>query len=206
LKARNIWYSISKREPAPLLFSCKIWERLVVAVNEAKVQVDKAFYEIRPKNSKDINTLAGILNSTLTAFFAELHGRFYGGGVLELEIYECKDLPIINPEKLTSRERCKIENALWQVCEAQNKGDKKLEQTARMELDNAVFDVLNLKENERQQVYDGLESLRRMRLQRKGVNILVETAEKWILHKKPKKEKIAKLDPSKRLDLWTRDD
>lgn len=205
LKARDIWYSIPKREPAPLLFSCKIWERLVVAVNEAKVQADKAFYEIRPKNTKDINVLAGILNSTLTALFAELYGRFYGGGVLELEIYECKDLPVVNPEKLTSKERRKIEDAFSQVCEAQNKGDEKLELTARMELDNAVFDVLNLKENERQQVYDGLESLRRMRLQRKDVDILVETAEKWEPRKKSKKEKIAKLDPSKRLDLWTRD-
>jgi hypothetical protein len=202
LKARDIWYSIPKREPAPLLFSCKIWERLVVAVNEAKVQADKAFYEIRPKNRKDINALAGILNSTLTALFAELYGRFYGGGVLELEIYECKDLPVVNPEKLTSKERRKIEDAFSQVCGAQNKGDEKLEQVARTKLDDAIFDVLALKENERQQVYEGLESLRRMRLQRKEVNVLVETAEKWKPHKKPKKERIIPIEPSKRLDKW----
>jgi hypothetical protein len=51
-------------------------------------------------------------------------------------------------------------------------------------------------------VYEGLESLRRMRLQRKEVEVLVKTAEKWKPHEKPKKEKRAKLEPSKRLDTW----
>jgi len=61
-----------------------------------------------------------------------------------------------------------------------------------------------LKGNGRKQVYEGLELLRRMRLQRKEVDVLVETAEKWKPHKKPKKEKRTKLEPSKRLDTWTR--
>jgi len=125
----------------------------------------------------------------LTALLAELHGRFYGGGVLELEIYEAKDLPVLNPEKLSSKERQRVEVAFSKVCEAQNKGDGKSEQEARMELDTAVFDVLKLKEKERKQVYEGLESLRRMKLQRKEVDVLVETAEKWKPHKKPKKRK-----------------
>jgi len=202
LKARGIWYSLTRREPAPLLFSCKIWERLIVAVNKAKAQADKAFYEIRPKSTKDINVLAGILNSSLTALLAELHGRFYGGGVLELEIYEAKDLPVLNPEKLSTKERQRIESAFSKVCEAQNKGDEKLEQEARQELDYAVFDVLKLKEKERKQAYEGFDSLRRMRLQRKEVDVLVETAEKWKPHKKPKKEKKIKVEPSKRLDKW----
>jgi type I restriction-modification system DNA methylase subunit len=202
MKARSIWYSLTKRNPAPLLLSCKIWERFIVAVNKAKAQADKAFYEIRPKVKEDINVLAGILNSSLTALLTELHGRFYGGGVLELEIYECKDLPLLNPEKLSEKERQQIETAFSKVCEAQNKGDEKLEQNARMELDNAVFDVLKLKEKERKQVYEGLESLRRMRLQRKEVEVLVETAEKWKPFKKPKKERIKRVEPSKRLDTW----
>jgi len=202
LKARSIWYSLARREPAPLLFSCKIWERLIVAVNEAKAQADKAFYEIRPRDINDIYVLAGILNSSLTALLAELHGRFYGGGVLELEIYECKVLPVLDPKRLSKKERQRIETTFSKVCEAQSKGDEKLEQEARMELDNAVFDILKLKENERKQVYEGLDLLRRMRLQRKEVDVLVETIEKWKPIKKPKKEKRMKVEPSKRLDKW----
>jgi len=202
VKSRKLWYDLGEREPSPLLFSCRIWERCIFAVNKAKAQADKAFYEIRPKIKEDTNVLAGILNSSLTALLAELHGRFYGGGVLELEIYECKDLPLLNPEKLSRKESQRIENAFSKVCEAQNKGNEKLEQEARTELDNAVFDVLKLKETERKQVYEGLELLRRMRLQRKEVEVLVETAEKWKPSKKPKKERIKPIEPSKRLDKW----
>jgi len=202
VKSRKIWYDLGKRQYSPILFSCRIWERCIFAINKAKAQADKAFYEIRPKNLKDINVLAGILNSSLTALMAELYGRFYGGGVLELEIYECKELPVLNPEMLTAEERVKIESSLSKLCEAQNKGDEKLEEEARKELDNAVFDVLGLTEDERRQVYEGLESLRRMRLQRKEVEVLVETAEKWKPAKKPKKERIKPVEPSKRLDAW----
>jgi len=61
---------------------------------------------------------------------------------------------------------------------------------ARIELDDAVSGVLRLAESERRQVYEGLGSLRRMRLQVKEVEVLVEHAEKWKLHKKRKKERI----------------
>ena len=202
LKARSIWYSLARREPAPLLFSCKIWERLIVAVNEAKAQADKAFYEIRPRDINDIYVLAGILNSSLTALLAELHGRFYGGGVLELEIYECKALPVLDPKRLSKRERQRIETTFSKVCEAQSKGDEKLEQDARIERDNAIFDALKLTENERKQVYDGLKLLRRMRFQRKEIEVLVETAEKWKPRKKSKREKSSDIEHSKRLDIW----
>ncbi|MEM4142826.1 MAG: hypothetical protein QW445_01620 [Candidatus Bathyarchaeia archaeon] len=205
VKSRKTWYDLGEREPSPLLFSCRIWERCIFAVNKARAQADKAFYEIRPKNSKHINILAGILNSSLTALLAELHGRFYGGGVLELEIYECKDLPVLNPEKLSEKERRKIEEAFSKVCAAQNKGDAKLEQEARVELDNAVFDALKLKDKERKQVYEGLESLRRMRLSRKAVEVLVETAEQWTPPKKPRKERSKTAEPSKRLDTWMKE-
>jgi len=202
VKSRANWYDLGKREPAPILRYRRIWERCVFPLNTAKAYANDTFNEIYPKAKEDITVLAGILNSSITALLSELHGRFYGGGVLELEIYECEDLPVLNPERLQKKERRRIETAFSKVCEAQSKGDEKLEQEARAELDNAVFGVLKLKENERKQVYEGLELLRRMRLQRKEVDILVETAEKWKPHKKPKKEKTAKLEPSKRLDTW----
>jgi len=200
--SRNLWYDIGKREPAPILRSRRIWERCVYLLNRADALANDSLYEIRPKNQNDTLVLAGILNSSFAALVSELEGRFYGGGVLELEVYETKAMTVIDPNKISDEERQKIESAFSKVCEAQNKEVEKLEQKARTELDNAVFDVLTLKEKERQQVYEGLESLRRMRLQRKEVNVLVETAEKWKPHKKPKKEKGTKLEPSKRLDTW----
>lgn len=202
VKSRKLWHDIGEREPAPILRSRRIWERCVYLLNTTNVLANDSLYEIRPKNKEDTNVLAGVLNSSITAFISELEGRFYGGGVLELEVYETKAMTVIDPSKLSEKEKQRIEVAFSKVREAQNRGDEKLEQEARTELDNAVFDVLKFKESERKQVYKGLESLRRMRLQRKEVNVLVETAEKWKPHKKPKKEKRSKVEPSKRLDTW----
>jgi len=203
VKSRKLWYDIGKREAAPILRSRRIWERCVYLLNNANALANDSLYEIRPTNEKDVKVLAGILNSSITALISELEGRFYGGGVLELEVYETKDMTVIDPSKLSRKERERIETAFSKLCEAQNKSDDKLEQDANRELDNAVFDVLELNENERKQVYDGLKALRRMRLQRKEVDVLVETAEKWKPRKKPKKENRKRLeDPSKRLDIW----
>jgi len=200
--SRKLWYDIGKRESAPILRSRRIWERCVYLLNRADALANDSLYEIRPKNENDTLVLAGILNSSFAALVSELEGRFYGGGVLELEVYETKAMTVLDPSKISDKERQGIESAFSRVCEAQNKGDEKLEQVARIELDKAVFDALKLTESERKQVYEGLESLRSMRLQRKDVNVLVETAEKWKPHKKPKKEKRVKLEPSKRLDRW----
>jgi len=202
VKSRKLWYDVGEREPAPILRSRRIWEKCIYFLNKANALANDSLYEIQPHNRDYTKVLAGVLNSSLTAFTSELEGRFYGGGVLELEIYETENMTVINPEKLSEKERQKIEDAFSKVCEAQNKGDEKLEQEARKELDNAVFDVLGLSKDERRQVYEGLESLRRMRLQRKEVEVLVETAEKWKPVKKPKREKIKPIEPSKRLDTW----
>jgi len=202
IRSRKLWYDLGVRDIAPLLFPCKIRKRCFFVWNKADAYVDKSFYEIYPKKGEAGLVLAGLLNSTLAMLLIELHGRLYGRGLLELEVYELENLPIIDWQKLKDNERKKIQSSFLKICKAQSDKNVDLEQKARKELDSAVFDVLKLTENERRQVYEGLESLRRMRLQRKEVDVLVETAEKWKPSKKPKKERIKPIEPSKRLDTW----
>jgi hypothetical protein len=204
VKSRKLWYDVGVREPAPILRSRRIWERCIYFLNKANALANDSLYEIHPFDRNNIEVLAGILNSSIIAFISELEGRFYGGGVLELEIYETKNMTVIDPNKLSPIEKQKIKEAFYKVCNAQNKGNEKLEQEARRELDNAVFDVLELSRDERRQVYEGLESLRRMRLQRKEVEVLVETTEKW-KPVKPEKEKFKPMELSKRLDTWIKE-
>jgi len=204
LKSRLLWYDLGKRNPAPILLPYMIRRRARTIWNRANALCPNVFHEAVPKKEENVKTLLGILNSTPFALVMELQGRLYGRGLLKIETYEWSSFPIPNPDTISQKEKHCIEASFSKICEAQNNGDEKLEKEARAELDNAVFDTLKLKETERKQVYEGLELLRRMRLQRKEVNVLVQTAEKWKPHKKPKKEKIAKLEPSKRLDTWMR--
>ncbi|MEM2915089.1 MAG: N-6 DNA methylase, partial [Candidatus Bathyarchaeia archaeon] len=204
-KTRKIWYCLAKREPSPIIIHRFIRERVIVAWNDVKASVDDSFYEVTPYNEKDALIILGYLNSSILSLIMELHGRLYGAGLFEIKAYELRKLPVINPIKLKESERNRISDAFIRYCEAQNKTDEELPKEARRHLDNAVFDVLGLTEDERKQVYEGLESLRGMRLQRKEVEVLVETAEKWKPPKKPKKEQIKPVEPSKRLDTWIKD-
>jgi len=202
LKSRKRWYDLGKRKPASILFARKMWERCIYSLNKANAYAHQCFYEVHPRSKEDITILAGSLNSSITAFISELQGRFYGGGVLELTVYESKDLPVLDPNKLSKNERIRIEESFLKLSEKQRKGDEKGEEEARKELDGAVFDALGLTEDERRQVYGGLEALRRMRLQRKEVEVLVETAEEWKPPKKRRKGERVPREPSKRLDQW----
>lgn len=53
-------------------------------------------------------------------------------------------MPVLDPSKLSVDERKKIEESFMRLCEAQRKGDSKLEEEARQRLDRTIFDILGL--------------------------------------------------------------
>ncbi len=62
--------------------------------NEADVLVTDSAYKIVMKEGFQIESLVHSFYNSLTIAFAELEGRYYGGGVLELTPNEFKQLPI----------------------------------------------------------------------------------------------------------------
>ena len=62
--------------------------------NLANVFITDSAYKIEMKNGYDINSLIYCFYNSLTLSFAELEGRYYAGGVLELVPSEFKKLPI----------------------------------------------------------------------------------------------------------------
>jgi len=176
LRNRKIWYALGERGPAPVYFPAITWERIFAVWNKSNAFATHNFYEIWP-NKKDTLTLLGILNSSLTALFTELYGRTpLGAGALEIMVYEVENLPVLNPSKLSQKEKEKIEKAFLKLCNIQKKS-KDLEQKARKELDDTIFDILGLDKKERQQVIDGLNQLREMRKRRKETEVLIEHPE-----------------------------
>ncbi len=199
---RRIWYDLGEHEPPPIISPYLVWEKVVFAQNKANALAPNTLHYIYPGNEEEIPFLLGVLNSSLVALLLEITGRSYGGGVLKIEAYELKMLPVINPNKVSAAERKEVENNLSKIINSQSSGDKKRENDARNELDKTVFDILDLSKKEREQVLTGLTSLREMRLRRKEVEALVETEEKWKPRKKKKRKKVFDEKPAKRLDTW----
>lgn len=133
-RSRNkCWFNLGSLA-TPNLFAAKgYWERMPVPLNPDRAVIDCRLYEV---HSGDAKLLAGILNSSLSRLFREVHGRITGGGMSEMMVYEMENMPILNPQSLTEKEASRIIDSLEKMI---NKGE-----TQSPELDAAVLAPLGL--------------------------------------------------------------
>ncbi len=91
---RNNWYAVPSVWSSEAFFTKRshIYPRIIV--NEGQAHVTDAFYRIRMKEGFDVKNLTFSFYNTFSFVYAELLGRYYGGGVLELTPNEFKDVPV----------------------------------------------------------------------------------------------------------------
>ena len=92
---RDNWYQVPNiGAPAEAFFfkRCNKYPKLIK--NLANVLATDSAYTITMKDNFQIENLIYSFYNSLTLAFAELDGRYYGGGVLELTPNEFKNLPI----------------------------------------------------------------------------------------------------------------
>ncbi|KAF2082012.1 Eco57I restriction-modification methylase domain-containing protein [Flavobacterium sharifuzzamanii] len=94
-KQRNFWYKIPNiNKQAAAFFFKRSHEYPKILKNEAEVFVTDSAYMIEAKDTCNLNDFIYSFYNSLTLAFAELEGRYYGGGVLELTPNEFRSLPI----------------------------------------------------------------------------------------------------------------
>ncbi|MBI4502831.1 MAG: N-6 DNA methylase [Gemmatimonadetes bacterium] len=163
---RAYWYDLGLKTPGAILFARKIWKDIICTLNTAQAFADQPFYEITPLRDDDALPILISLRSSVTALFFELHGRSYGGGVLELAVYEASKLPVLDPTSLTQAERDKM-NELFKRLAASTTSD------VQGEVDRLVFQILGLSEAEANEVQAAARSAQLMRSRRRDKNVLV---------------------------------
>jgi len=92
---RNRWYVVPNVSVQPNAFFFKrahLYPKLLK--NNALAYVTDSAYKIEIKEGFEINSFIFSFYNSLTLLFAELEGRYYGGGVLELIPSEFKNLPL----------------------------------------------------------------------------------------------------------------
>jgi len=93
---------------------------MIAILNQASVLGSDLFYYIILEEKKGVNALFGFLNSSIGAMLGELYGRSYGGGVLDVKVYEAKQMPVIDPSELDKDEEALIEQAAKGLAKAIN--------------------------------------------------------------------------------------
>lgn len=95
---RKRWYEVPVVKVEEGFFFKRSHSIPRVIINAARVHVTDTAYGLRMKEGYSIRGLCFSFYTSLTMLFAELDGRFYGGGVLELSPKEFRGLPIVYHE------------------------------------------------------------------------------------------------------------
>jgi type I restriction-modification system DNA methylase subunit len=167
------WYYQSSTVP-DLVHPYDNWIRHFCAKNPTGFVVDKHLVCITIRDNALIDEYCMILNSTFLTMERELMGRTnFGEGLLETSVNDCKKLLVINPQKLTSKDRKRLtehkESDEWKgFCNRQIGdvfGESGIDPTKpirdqtpappkdRKKLDDVVFDILGLEVEARKEVY-----------------------------------------------------
>lgn len=94
-KQRERWYKVPNIATVPEAFFFKrAHEYPKLLRNDADVLVTDSAYKVEIKAEFELNNFIFSFYNSLTLAFAELEGRYYGGGVLELTPNELRVLPI----------------------------------------------------------------------------------------------------------------
>lgn len=94
-KKRKYWYQVPNIvEHGEAFFFKRAHEYPKLLKNETSVHVTDSAYVIKMKEGIHINDFVYSFYNSLTLAFAELEGRYYGGGVLELTPNEFRTLPV----------------------------------------------------------------------------------------------------------------
>ena len=93
-RIRNRWFDVpSVYAPDAFLFR-QIHRAPLLAANRAGATATDTIHRVRLVNGVDVDSLCGSMVNSLTFAWAEVCGRSYGGGVLELEPREAEKLLI----------------------------------------------------------------------------------------------------------------
>jgi adenine-specific DNA-methyltransferase len=114
-RIRRRWFDVpSIYIPDAFLFR-QIHRYPLLVVNQAKATSTDTIHRVRAKDNVNINLLGTIFFNSLTLAWAEVCGRSYGGGVLELEPREAEELPIPYNDDIEI-DTAKVETLLRRDC------------------------------------------------------------------------------------------
>jgi hypothetical protein len=167
--SRNNWFELPKNwKAAPFIFPAKVGERMLVLNNVHMIYEDKKLYGITPHvKNYDVYAYSCTLNSTWLRLYMDLTCRQLTGAqaIADIDVNVVENIYLINPELFDKKKakfahdgikRRKINSCFTEL--GINPARPIREQKPnplpdRKALDDIVFDILGLTEDERNEVY-----------------------------------------------------
>jgi len=178
--SRKRWYDLGLQKPPDMIWFKAFNDRVFSPSNVFNYFTSDRFYAIYLRNPNHKVNLSCALNSTLAYLIIELWGRVnLGEGALDNMTYEAASMLTINPEKLTKSHLKKLSAAFNKLSSreigsvfseigADSPEEVSLEKVKpdRRELDEIIFEILDLSEEEQLEVYRAVVDLVKSRIEK----------------------------------------
>jgi hypothetical protein len=159
VKNRALWYSLGEIKIHSILWIIAHNDRTIAFLNNNFLCGDN-FFEIEPYIKENIQPIFNCLNSSYITLFRELYGRSnFGGGVLKTQKPDLKKFPVLLSINGDFRVLRRKTESIFKECDIDPTLDIPISEQEpnplpdRKELDDVVFDALELTEDERKEVY-----------------------------------------------------
>jgi type I restriction-modification system DNA methylase subunit len=103
------WYKVQLKKPGNLLFNYYLRKNIDFLLNEELHCSSDNFYILNVE--KHLLANFAILNSSFTRISVLLHSRNQGNGLRKIQLYEFKDIPVIDSSKLSNETIAQLEIA-----------------------------------------------------------------------------------------------
>lgn len=165
----NPWYSL-----VDVVRKCQIfWKGAhytnhVVYYSEDPRYLDQRFYGISLENeSFEPVLLEAILNSSFYALEKIVSGRTSSGRSIDTTLDEVRNYLIPDPEKISDTQKKELLDAFDDLMEKESEPIyDEFDQPTRQNLDAALFEMLNISDDEQKEIYESVEKLTRQIRQR----------------------------------------
>ena len=98
------WYSLQPKY-AHIVTTINPYERFFFAFSKVPFLIDQRLIAMEVQNGYDVELVAALLNSSITALFIELKGVSRNQGVLDLNANNLKQLKFLNPSRLNEEQK-----------------------------------------------------------------------------------------------------
>lgn len=170
LSNRNPWYALNAPLETRIFLNKGINDRHFVALLDEPTACDQQIYQIKVLSGIDDLLVGMLLNSTMTALFAELIGRCnFGGGVLWLATYEVGQFPVIDPRHFSSSESSMTTKLFPSIAKRKPLSIAlEVKQNDRRAYDDFIASIIGLTQGEQDALYEAVINLVEARLKKAG--------------------------------------
>jgi len=159
-QSRAVWYRVDRREPADVWATYMTQNGFRFIQNKIGARNLNNLHSIYFDDYSDrkVRAICAYLNSNVVDRIVAQSGRTYAQGLQKIEPNELKEVPVIDPDELTTEQVSQLAELFDRLCDVARSNNKD-EDTVREAIDEYLSQILNSHQEEASRVQPSVERI-----------------------------------------------